>query len=80
MIGAYQYRAFPDTPCEHRLALVVNAGVTAVQNAELPDERQQSLEPCAQALGISAADLRSMASIGERQKERVKSLAGRLTN
>ncbi len=80
MIAAYHYRAFPDAQCAHRLGLVVNAGVTAVQNAELPEERWQSLQPWAEALGISAADIQSMASIGKRQKERVMSLAGRLTH
>jgi len=80
MIAAYHSRAFPDAQSEYRLGLVVNAGVTAVQNAELPEERWQSLEPWADALGMSAADIQGMASIGERQKDRVRSLAGRLTH
>ena len=80
MIDAYHYRAYPDTPSANRLGLVVDAAVTAVQNIGLPEERQQSLQASAEALGISEAELQSMASISERQKERVKSLAGRSTN
>lgn len=80
MIAAYHSRAFPGTQSEYRLGLVVNAGVTAVQNSELPEDRWQSLEPWADALGMSAADIQRMASISERQKERVRSLAGRLTH
>ena len=80
MIAAYQSRACPDAVCEHRLGLVVNAGVTAVQNTEVPEDRWQSLQPWAEELGISAADIQGMAAIGERQKERVRSLAGRLTH
>lgn len=80
MIAAYHYRAFPGTECGHRLGLVVSAGVTAVQNAEVEEDRWLSLHPWAVALGIDASDIQSMASIGERQRERVKSLAGRMTH
>lgn len=76
IIDAYHYRAYPDTPSAHRLGLVVDAAATAVQNVGLPQERQQSLQSCAEALGISETELQGMASISERQKERVKSLAG----
>jgi HD-like signal output (HDOD) protein len=80
MIAAYHYRAFPDAQCEHRLGMVVSAGVTAVQNAGLAEDRWQSLQPWANELGIDAADIQDMAVIGERQEERVKSLAGRMTH
>lgn len=80
MIAAYSYRANPGTRCEHRLGLVVSAGVAAVQNAEVPKEGRQSLRSWAEPLGIDAAGIQGMASIGERQRERVQSLAGRMTH
>jgi len=80
MIAAYHYRAFPDSQCEHRLGMVVSAGVTAVQNTGLAEDRWQSLQPWANELGIDSADIQNMAVIGERQEERVRSLAGRMTH
>ncbi len=80
MIEAYRYRSLPKTPCQHRLGLVVSAGVTAVQNEELPVEQRLSLHPWSEVLGIPADDIQSMAALGERQKDRVQSLAGRLTH
>jgi hypothetical protein len=80
MIEAYRYRSLPKTPCQHRLGLVVSAGVTAVQNEELPVEQRLSLLPWSEVLGIPADDIQSMAALGERQKDRVQSLAGRLTH
>ena len=80
MIAAYQSRACPDADSEHRLSLVVNAGVIAVQNTELPEDRWQSLQPWAAELAIGAEEIQAMAALGERQKERVRSLAGRLTH
>lgn len=79
MIAAYHYRAFPKSECEDRLGLVVCAGVTAVQNADLPEERRISLLPWSDPLGIGDDDIQRMAEFGERQRNRVESLAGRLT-
>lgn len=78
MISAYQYRAFPDMPCDDRLGLVVAAGVTAVENGELQEEQRKSLAPWAEKLGIAAEHMESMAIFGDRQNERVQSLVGRL--
>jgi len=80
MVAAYHYRAFPDADCEDRLALVVGAGVAAVQNADLPEERRVSLAAWSEALGIAADDIQMMAAFGKRQRDRVESLAGRLTH
>ncbi|MGI9234559.1 MAG: HDOD domain-containing protein [Woeseiaceae bacterium] len=79
MVAAYQHRAFPATPCEDRLALVVSVGTAAVQNADLPEDRRIDLAPWSAPLGISAEDIQKMAEFGQRQKDRVHSLAGRLT-
>jgi len=77
MVAAYQYRAFPNTPCDDRLGLVVAAGVTAVQNEELEEDHKSSLSDWPESLGISAEDLQGMALFDDRQKDRVQSLAGR---
>jgi HD-like signal output (HDOD) protein len=80
MVAAYHYRAFPDNPCDDRLGLVVSAGVTAVQNAGVPEEMRVSLAPWSESLGIEPEELQKMAVFGERQRERVQSLAGRMTH
>jgi hypothetical protein len=77
MVVAYQYRAFPNTPCDDRLGLVVAAGATAVQNEELEEDHKLSLSGWAESLGMSAEDLQGMALFDDRQKDRVQSLAGK---
>lgn len=79
MVAAYQYRAFPDSHCDVRLGLVVAAGVTAVENAESNEERQRSLAEWSGQLAVDADDIQSMAMLGDRQKERVQSLASSMT-
>ena len=80
MVEAYQYRAFPDAHCDSRLAFVVAAGVTAVENAESDEEQQCSLTTWSEQLAIDASDIQSMAMLGDRQKERVQSLANNMTH
>lgn len=80
MIAAYHHRARPDTQCEHRLGLVVCAGVAAVQNIEFHDEQPLSLAPWADELGMSSEEIQRLAVFSKRQQERVRSLAGRLTH
>lgn len=80
MVAAYHYRAFPTTPCANRLGLVVSAGIAAVQNADLPEDRRIDLTPWSESLEIAADDIQNMAAFGERQKSRVQSLAGRMTH
>jgi len=79
MVAAYQYRAFPSAHCDFRLGLVVAAGVTAVENAERDDSQRSGLEPWATELDISAEDIQGMAILGDRQIERVQSLASNMT-
>ena len=79
MVAAYRYRAYPDTECDDRLGKVVTAGVIAVQNASVPEEFRVSLAPWAGFFGMSADELQAKAVFGEKQRERVQSLAGRLT-
>lgn len=79
MVAAYQYRAFPQSACDHRLGLVVQVGVIAVENAELPDENRPGLGRWAAQLGITADDLHAMAQPGDRHKECVQSLASSMT-
>ncbi len=79
MVAAYQYRAFPDSHCDDRLGLVVAAGVTAVENAELDEELRGSLSAWSEPLGITGDDIQSMAIFGDQQKDRVESLARNMT-
>lgn len=80
MLAAYQYRAFPQSHCDERLGTVVAAGVVAVENTEVSEEQQQSLDGWAETLGLDADELQKMAVFGERQKERVQSLASNMTH
>jgi len=79
MILAYQYRAFPQSHCEERLGPVVAAGVVAVENAEVDESRQVSLNSWAVMLGLEAEDLQEMANLTVKQKERVESLVSNMT-
>lgn len=79
MVAAYQYRAFPNTACDDRLGLVVAAGVAAIQTAQSDEDQDKYLMTWADELGISADEIQSMAALGDRQKERVQSLAGNMT-
>lgn len=79
MIGAYQYRAFPQSHCDERLGAVVAAGVTAVENTEVDAERRVSLNTWAVMLGLEEEDLQAMAELSDKQKERVQSLVSNMT-
>lgn len=79
MVLAYQYRAFPDSECEHRLGLVIAAGAIAVENTEVEDEQKVSLDSWAAKLNTAAGDLQALAELSERQKDRVGSLASNMS-
>ncbi len=79
MVAAYQYRAFPEAHCDERLGLVVAAGVTAVENAERKESRRCSLSAWSGELGIDEEEIQDMAILSDRQKERVQSLASKMT-
>jgi len=78
MLAAYQYRAFPQSHCEARLGAVVAAAVVAVENTEVAEDRQTSLNSWGVMLGLDAEDLQAMAVFTDRQKERVQSLASNM--
>ena len=79
MVSAYQYRAFPAIECEHRLGLIVSVGAAAVGNIESEEGAQLDLSTWSSELGIAVNDLLGMAELGEKQKERVQSLASNMT-
>lgn len=79
MVSAYQYRAFPGSQCDHHLGVVVAAGTMAVENTEVDEEHQSSLDSWAAQLNIDAEDLQKLAVLGDRQKERVRSLASNMS-
>ncbi len=79
MIEAYAYRASPSGDSEERLAAVVVAGAAAVGNTEFDEDQRLDLEPWAKVFGLTAEELQKMAIFGERQQERVRSLASNMT-
>jgi len=79
MVAAYQYRAFPEAHCDDRLGLVVAAGVTAVENAERDEPQRCSLSRWSRELGIDEEEIQDMAILSDRQRERVQSLASKMT-
>lgn len=78
MLSAYEYRAFPDASGDTRLAIVVAAGVAAIENTEAADEHKTNSNIWAEMLGIDAKSMQAMAVLSERQKARVDSLAGNM--
>ena len=79
MVEAYQYRAFPESACEHRLGFVVAAGVVAVGNAESGNDSGAGLSQWADELGMTVDALQKLAMVGEKQKDRVESVASNMT-
>lgn len=79
MVAAYQYRAFPDSQCDHPLGIVVGAGTLAVENTELEEEQRSNLDAWASQLNIDAEELQKLAVLSERQIERVQSLASNMS-
>jgi len=79
MVAAYQYRAFPDSQCDHALGIVVLAGALAVENTEVDEEQRSDLGTWASQLNIDAEDLQKLAVLSDRQKERVQSLASNMS-
>lgn len=79
MVTAYQYRAFPNSHCDGRLGFIVAAGVVVAGNADVEEDQRVCVSMWSDSLGIDARDLGDMADFGERQRERVQSLAGNMT-
>ncbi len=78
MIDAYSYRGSPTGECKERLAAVIFAGATLVSNREFDEERRIDIGPWAKILNLTVDELQDMAVFGERQRERVRSLAGNM--
>lgn len=80
MIAAYEARAHPDLPAQHRLAIVVAIGALMVKNAELDDpvERPAGIDRLAGEFGADPQLLQELAHLGPRQIARVESLAGNM--
>ena len=79
MVAAYQYLAFPQAHCDVHLGVIVAAGVCAAENTELDEVKNDNLTPWADELGIPADDLQRMANVGERQTEKIQSVANNMT-
>ncbi len=79
MVAAYQYRAFPDSQCDHHLGIVVAAGTLAVENTEVDEEQWSSLDPWVAQLNIDADELQTLAALTDRQIDRVRSLASNMS-
>ena len=79
MIDSYTYRASPIGECTERLAAVIIAGATAVGNIEFSEEQRIDTSRWAKMFGLSVEDLQKKATFGERQQERVRSLASNMT-
>lgn len=79
MLAAYQCRAVKAAHCDSRLGLLLIASVAAVENANLEFDDRASLEKFAKPLDLHDKDLQDLATINERQEERVLSLASNMT-
>ena len=79
MTEAYEQRAVSALPKEGSLATVLSAAELAVQHADDEADDIDGFDDIASALGMTATELRDMAKIGERQRNRVRSLASNMT-
>ncbi len=79
MVAAYEYRADPVSTSKHPLGLLLAAGAAAVSNMEFDEDRRVSLHGWAAELDIGADDLQALAVFSDPQKERIQSLAQRMT-
>ena len=79
MVAAYQFLAFPKAHCDARLGLIVAAALAAIKNAEQPAYQQSDIRNLAASLAMEVDELSEMAVFGERQRERVSSLASNMT-
>lgn len=79
MTAAYECRANPAGGCDSPLGLIVLAAADAVGNAEHDDGRHDDLSRWADRLGLSADELQGMAELGAPHRDRVQSLAERMT-
>lgn len=79
MLAAYQCRALTASSCDVRLGQILIASVAAVENANRKAEDRKSLQEFATPLGLQDGELQDVASLSERQEERVLSLASNMS-
>ena len=79
MTAAYECRAKPNGGCDSRLGLILLAAADAVSNAERDDGERDDLGRWAERLSLTADELQQMAELGAPHRDRVQSLAERMT-
>lgn len=79
MVAAYHLRAYPDLASDDRFGFIIAAGAAVVGNTEADEDQQTDLGPWANALSLAPNNLQSMAVFGDRQKDRVLSLASNMS-
>jgi HD-like signal output (HDOD) protein len=79
MVAAYQFRAYSDPQSTERLGVILSAAAVAVGNTEVEEDQQVPLARWAGEFGLEPEALQKMADFGERQQERVQSLAGNMS-
>jgi HD-like signal output (HDOD) protein len=78
MIAAYQFQAFPEQAVDDVLGRVLRAAIVAVGNTRADNDQQHDLSRYAKSLGIAGEDLEKMATLGDRQLGKVRSLVGNM--
>ena len=79
MVAAYHCRALPDSVSDDPLALIVAASAAVAGNMEVNEDQRTDTAHWASAFSLTPKDLQNMDVFGDRQKERVQSLAANMT-
>ncbi len=79
MITAFECREDAEINCDSRLGMVVSAAVVAVENTALEEDERLGLDVWAELFSIDVDDLQAMATVGDRQQERIESLASNMS-
>ena len=81
MVQAYSSRLHSDGAAKsNRLGAVIDACASAIGNAHGPDEARVDLDATATRIGLTVEQLAELAEPGERQKERLRSLAATMNS
>jgi hypothetical protein len=78
MIAAYQFQAFTEQAVDDVLGRVLRTAIVAVGNTRADNDQQHDLSRYAKSLGIAGEDLEKMATLGDRQLGKVRSLVGNM--
>ncbi len=79
MVDAYAHRGSPNATPPTGLAAVLAAAVFSIEHADSDVEQTDDYRSLASALGMSVEDLQKAATFGERQRNRVRALAGNMS-